>query len=58
MMFLEQFLIGNLRNAGLICVMFGLKRLLRNRLSLRFQYHSWYILLGSLFCHSFQVRYP
>ena len=48
MMFLEQFLIGNLWNTGLICVMLGLKRLLRNRLSLRFQYCSWYVLLGSL----------
>lgn len=48
-MFLEQFLIGNLWNAGLICVMLGLKWLLRNRLSLRFQYHSWFVLLGSLF---------
>ena len=47
-MFLEQFLIGNVWNAGLICVMLGLKRLLRNRLSLRFQYQSWYILLGAL----------
>ena len=33
-MFLEQFLIGNLWNACLICVMLGLKWLLRNRLSL------------------------
>lgn len=49
MMILEQFLIGNLWNAGLICVMLGLKWLLRNRLSLRFQYHSWFVLLGSLF---------
>lgn len=49
MMFLEQFLIGNLWNACLICVMLGLKWLLRNRLSLRFQYHSWFVLLGSLF---------
>ena len=47
-MFLEQFLIGNLWNAGFICIMLGLKRVLRNRLSLRFQYHSWYVLLGSL----------
>lgn len=47
-MFLEQFLIGNLWNATLICAMFGLKWLLRNRLSLRFQYKSWYVLLGSL----------
>ena len=36
MMFLEQFLIGNLWNACLICVMLGLKWLLRNRLSLTF----------------------
>lgn len=49
MMILEQFLIGNLWNAGLICVMLGLKCLLRHRLSLRFQYHSWFVLLGSLF---------
>lgn len=49
MMFLEQFLIGNLWNACLICVMLGLKWLLRHRLSLRFQYHSWFVLLGSLF---------
>ena len=48
MMFLEQFLIGNLWNIGLICVMLGLKLLLHNRLSLRFQYYSWYVLLGSL----------
>ena len=47
-MFLERFLIGNLWNTGLICVMLGLKCLLRNRLSLRFQYYSWYILPGSL----------
>lgn len=47
-MFLEQFLIGNLWNSALICVIFGLKWLLRNRLSLRFQYKSWYVLLGSL----------
>lgn len=48
MMFLEQFLIGNLWNTALICVMLGLKWLLRNRLSLRFQYYSWYVLLSSL----------
>lgn len=48
MMFLEQFLIGNLWNTGLICMILCLKRLLRNRLSLRFQYYSWYVLLGSL----------
>ena len=48
MMFFEQFLIGNLWNAGLICVMLGLKRLLCNQLSLRFQYKWWYVLLGSL----------
>ncbi len=44
-MFLEQFLIGNLWNACLICMMLGLKWLLRNRLSLRFQYRSWFVLL-------------
>ena len=43
-MFLEQFLIGNLWNACLICMMLGLKWLLRNRLSLRFQYRSWFVL--------------
>ena len=48
-MFLEQFLIGNLWNACLICMMLGLKRLLRNRLSLRFQYRSWFVLACSLF---------
>lgn len=48
-MFLAQFLIGNLWSAGLICMMLGLKWLLRNRLSLRFHYFSWYILLISLF---------
>ena len=48
MIFLEQFLIGNLWNTGLICVILGLKRLIRNRLPLRFQYRSWFILLGSL----------
>lgn len=47
-MFLERFLIGNLWNAGMICIALGLKWLLRNRLSLRFQYHCWYILLISL----------
>ena len=48
-MFLEQFLIGNLWNACLICMMLGLKWLLRNRLSLRFQYRSWFVLACSLF---------
>lgn len=47
-MFLERFLIGNLWNAGLICVMFGLKRLMQDRVSLRFQYYSWYVLIVSL----------
>ena len=47
-MFLEQLLIGNLWNAGFICVILGLKRLLRHRLSPRFQYYSWYLLLVSL----------
>ena len=47
-MFLERFLIGNLWNAGLIFFMFGLKRLMQNRVSLRFQYYSWYVLIVSL----------
>ena len=47
-MFLKQFLIGNLWNACLICMMLGLKWLLRNRLSLRFQYRSWFVLAYSL----------
>ena len=47
-MFLERFLIGNLWNAGLICVMFILKRVIQNRVSLRFHYYSWFILLASL----------
>lgn len=48
-MFLERSFIGNLWNAVLICTMFGLKRLMQNRVSLRFQYYSWYILIASLF---------
>lgn len=47
-MFLERFLVGNLWNAILICVMFGLKRIMQNRVSLRFQYYSWYVLIASL----------
>lgn len=47
-MFLEQLMMRNLWNAALICVMLALKRMLRNRLSLRFQYCIWYVLLGSL----------
>ena len=47
-MFLARFLIGNLWNAVLICAMFGLKRLTQNRVSLRFQYYSWYVLIASL----------
>ena len=47
-MFLERFLIGNLWNAGLICVMFILKRVIPNRVSPRFHYYSWFILLASL----------
>lgn len=56
MIFLEQFLIGNLRNAALICVMLGLKWLLRNRLSLKFQYYSWYVLPVSLLLSFFPSR--
>lgn len=47
-MFLERFLVGNLWNTVLICVMFGLKRLMQSRVSLRFQYYSWYVLIASL----------
>ena len=47
-MFLERFLFCNLWSAVLICLMLGLKWLLRNRLSMRFQYISWYILLFSM----------
>lgn len=47
-MFLERFLFCNLWSAVLICLMLGLKWLLRNRLSMRFQYISWYILLLSM----------
>ena len=47
-MFLERFWVGNLWNMGLICVMFGLKRLMQTRVSLRFQYYSWYALAISL----------
>lgn len=47
-MFLERFLVGNLWNTVLICVMFGLKRLMQKRVSLRFQYYSWYVLIASL----------
>lgn len=47
-MFLERFFIGNLWNAALICVMLGLKCLMQNRVSLRFQHYSWYVLIASL----------
>jgi len=47
-MFLQRFLISNLWNALLICMMLGLKQILRDRLSLKFQYRSWYALLASL----------
>ena len=47
-MFLERFLVANLWNAGLICVMFGLKKVIQSRVSLRFHYYSWFILLASL----------
>ncbi len=53
MMFLEQFLIGNLWNACLICAMLGLKWLLRNRLSLTFPVSqlvcpAWFLFLSLL----------
>lgn len=47
-MFLERILIGNLWNVVLICAIFALKHFVRNRISLRFQYYSWYVLLVSL----------
>jgi len=47
-MFLQRFLISNLWNALLVCVMLGLKRILRDRISLKFQYRSWYVLFASL----------
>ena len=55
-MFLARFLIGNLWSAVLICVMFGLKRLLQNRTSLRFQYSCWYVLVGSMLLPFFPGR--
>ncbi len=47
-MFLQRFLISNLWNALLICLMLGLKQILRDRISLKFQYRSWYALFASL----------
>ena len=47
-MFLERFLLSNLWNAGLICVILVLKRIMQNRTSLRFHYYSWYVLIASL----------
>ena len=47
-MFLEKLIISNIWNSLLICIMLGLKRLFKDKLSLRFQYYSWYVLLGSL----------
>lgn len=55
-MFLARFLIGNLWSAVLICVMFGLKRLLQNRTSLRFQYDCWYVLVVSMLLPFFPGR--
>lgn len=47
-MFLDRFIIGNLWNICLICVMLVLKRMVQTRVSLRFQYYSWYALAVSL----------
>lgn len=47
-MFMERFLFCNLWNAVLILFILGLKWLLKNWLSMRFQYMIWYILLFSL----------
>lgn len=47
-MFLQRFLMGNVGIALLICVMLGLRRLLRDALTPKFQYLSWYLLLPSM----------
>lgn len=47
-MFIQRFLISNLWNALLICLMLGLKWILRRKISLKFQYLSWYVLFASL----------
>ncbi len=47
-MFLNRLLIGSLWNAGLICIILIIKRILRNRVSLRFHYYSWFALIASL----------
>lgn len=47
-MLLERFIFCNLWLSVLICLMLGMKWLLRNRLSMRLQYISWYILLLSI----------
>lgn len=47
-MFLDRLIIGNLWNICLICVMLVLKRMVQTRVSLRFQYYSWYALAFSL----------
>lgn len=48
-MLLERLIIGSVCNAGLICVLLPLKRILRCRLTMRFQYCIWYLIFGSLF---------
>lgn len=45
--FWNRLLVANLWNAGLICIVLCMKWLLRSRLSVRSQYHCWYVLLGS-----------
>lgn len=55
-MFLVRFLIGNLWSTALICVMFGLKRILQSRASLRFQYDCWYVLVISMLLPFFPGR--
>lgn len=48
-MFLERFLLSNIFLAVFICILLALKWLFRNHLSMRAQYHSWYVLLISIF---------
>lgn len=47
-MFITRFIISNLFSAVLIGIILLLKRALQNRVSLKFQYHIWFVLLFSL----------
>jgi len=48
-MLLSRFLTGNISNIILVAVVLLLKRLLKNKLSSKFHYHIWFVLLLSLF---------